>query len=411
MLLARVAAALVLLLAVPASAWIADLGTCGAPIALETLPDGDPLVVCNRKASVSVVRLDRCDGAVRWHRRLPGVGTGLVALADGSPVVTALHPPEPSRRYRITAHRLDPTTGRRRWDWRSEPLAALDFGAERRRWRRSAGSFVALPDGDLVLVRSDSTVLRLAGDTAAERWRRRLLELSVPQDVTATTRGDVVVATSGGRHGLVSVKSDGGTIAWTREASDTERVHTVTRAAGGDLYVTGVDRVSGSPAEAFVARIGGDGTERWRLRPFHWFPGFERPLRGVVGPDDSIAVVGNAFSLPGFPGFIDMAMLEPWGSVRWRRLLWFADRTVAETRTVQRTANGDVFLLAWSRLAPTRELRLHLEPTQGWERSRVESRAHPEAATVSRSDGLFLAHRAGRSLLVLGLEPTSPDCR
>lgn len=407
------AALVVLALSSPAAAWITSLGRCGDVVEMVAAANGDPIVVCNRDG-VRIARLDRCDGTVRWKRRLPGGAVDVRATDDGAPIVVTMEVPNPRRAlYRMGVHRLDPDDGASRWRWRSRDLIAWDANGNDRSppdWSRFPGLATMLEDGDVAMVLPSLHVVRLDGDTGAERWLRDLAFQSQPRAIAATSDGAIVFSTYSSRFALTAVEAIDGATRWTRDGSSTEEhIQTIEPAADGAIHVAGTDELEGSPIHAFLARIGGDGTEQWRGWPF---PRFGRPTEAVrleAAGDGTLLAWGNVRGQSN-NGYGTAALLEPTGAVRWHQIVRLANGDTTRLLDVQRRPDGDVMMLAGSTFQPAQQVLQRLEPRFGLPRTRVEQPGRPSAMLVDRRERLFLARRVGAAPWIFGLGPTPGDC-
>ncbi|MCW5893413.1 MAG: PQQ-binding-like beta-propeller repeat protein [bacterium] len=401
-------------LASPAAAWITNLGACGSPVAIVAALDGDPIVVCNRRAGIRVARVARCAGTVEWTRRLPGATFAVLPMKDGSPVVVAIEAPKKdSAPYRIALRRIDQSDGRQRWRWRSRRLSPVAYGADRAEYYvRRPGYATPLPDGDVVVVLPSIVVVRVDGATGRERWNREMPGLGAPQAIAATTDGTVVFKQGPGPFGdLRAVSAEDGAVRWTRDRSAiSEDIDTLATAPEGDVYAAGTDDLEDSPTHVFVARLAGDGAERWRIRPFPPLTAPSPPIRSSLGPSGTLAIWGTTSGPIGVQTGGALAVLEPSGRRRWRTTVRLDDGASTRLDSVDIRPDGDVVLVADSSYAPRRMLIERLEPTFGFARLRIEQPGRADAVLADRGEQLIAARRTGKALHLVARGPLPPGC-
>jgi hypothetical protein len=281
-------------------------------LALAFAPNGDVLAAGaleNRDAWVdfSVVRLAPTTGAEQWRYETNGASTFFDAGDDiaravttdaAGDVVAAGHIQRPGTEEDFAVVKLDGSTGAERW--RAVVAGTQPDG------RDVASSVAVDAAGDVVatgfLVDTygptylpDLFVMKLAGDTGGEVWRRTVgLPLADAAAVHVDGGGDVVVAGDAGHLGgvrdLVVTKLDAATGATLWETWIDGGAMAYDHATAMVLRPDGDALVAGSVGgDAIVARISGaTGAEVWRWTLGGAFGGYDEAHDVAVDADGNV---------------------------------------------------------------------------------------------------------------------------
>jgi hypothetical protein len=264
--------------AVPSAAWLVQLGSGPGGVASTVAVDdaGDVIAAGGLDGPFAVVKLAGASGTELWRRTIPGaIGSGSAAKtivdADGDVIAAGwLSNGSLPGASDFAVVKLNGATSAELWHQEISgtgtpdlPLIVDDLARD-----------VAVdPNGDVLAVGRlynapplgfDFTVIKLAGTTGAELWRRELggSDSDVAVRVIVDGTGDLFA--TGIRDGLLSVvRLAGATGAelWTAQLGDVFTTPEATVDAAGDVIAGGVAIFQGFVVVKFA---GGTGAQLWR---------------------------------------------------------------------------------------------------------------------------------------------------
>jgi hypothetical protein len=372
----------------------------------------------------AVVRLGGGSGTVQWRYEVNGtrqffdsaydVARRVVIDSHGD-VVAAGSIEQAATDWDLAVVKLAGDTGTERW---RVLVSGTADGS-----RDVASTLATDPTGDVVVAGTvenaygpvrgtDFFVAKLAGDTGAERWRRIVtFPYGQPFGIAVTADGDVVVARVASEFAtssdfvVLKLAGDSGADRWRTNLNGTdgafEAAHALVLAPGGDVVAGGYLRNVETGDDWTVVRLAGDtGVERWR----HVVDG---PAHGA---DVAEAVALDASGDVLVAGTLQAAS-ETWqvlvarldgstGVERWRRIAETAAAPIPPPVALAAASNGDA-LLTSAQTASVQEQNLLVARVAGSDGSEAWRRVLSGSAPgVGR--GAAIAERADGAVVVAG---------
>jgi len=372
----------------------------------------------------AVVRLGGASGAVLWRYEVNGTRQFFdsaydvarrVAIDPLGDVVAAGIIEQAATDWDLAVVKLAGDTGQERW--RVLVTGTADGS------RDVASALATDPAGDVVVAGTvedaygpvrgtDFFVAKLAGDSGAERWRRIVtFPYGQPFAIAVDAHGDVVAAgvasafATSSDFVVLKLAGDTGADRWRTNLNGTdgafESAHALALAPDGDVVACGYLRNVETGADWTVVRLAGDtGVERWRQVVDGAAHGSDVAEAVALDPSGDLLVAGTL-----------QAGSESWqvlvtrldggtGVERWRRIAGTADAPVPPPVALAAARNGDA-LLTSAQAAGVQEQDLLVVRIAGSDGSEAWRRML-SGSTPGVGWGAAIAERADGAVVVAG---------
>jgi hypothetical protein len=328
-------------------------------------------VLVAERGSVLLLDTEARSRQVRWRYKPHGYVDAMQSLPNGDLVAAGTFARRPQRRG-LYVTRVAARNGRGLWRWTATPPGQGQETIPSAVAVDGAGDVLVAPqssDSNAARYDSEFTVIKLAGDSGAERWTATIADLIEANALTADSDGDVVATALKSPLGaatVVKLAGATGQVVWRADLPASWSEVAAVAGPGGSVvvrFVVGFPNID--QQRAGVAKLSAaDGTMVWIDIPSPGMPGFATEFAAIAARDSDVYAVGRANKNETTSAFTVSRFDGGTGAPRWT---YTAGGGAGEAYEMGFNANGQVIAAGYVANGANCEdgLVVSLDPTSG----------------------------------------------